>query len=193
MKDFSSSEKDLLRRKFLARRDALSLKERARLSREIISHLTTWPPLIQARRLLLYASFRSEVETYPLITWALERGKEVYLPRTYLKPRKLRLFRLYSLEELRPGAFGIPEPPAENPELSPEELELVVVPGVAFDRRGGRLGYGGGFYDRLFARAEGAKRVGLCFSCQLVERLPLEAHDVLMHALVTEEGLLEIL
>lgn len=192
MKDISCA-KDLLRREFLARRDALSPEERARLSRQITSHLLSWPHFVRARRLLLYASFRSEVETYPLITWALEEGKEVYLPKTYLKPKELRLFRLYSLEELRPGAFGIPEPPEENPEISPEELELVVVPGVAFDRRGGRLGYGGGFYDRLFTQAKEARRVGLCFSCQLAERLPLEAHDVLMHVLVTEEGLLEIL
>ncbi len=186
-----SPSKNELRKIFLARRDALPASTRERLSALITERLLNWPPFKQAQRLLLYASFKSEVDTYPLIKKALALEKEVYLPKTYFRPKRLRLFRLYTLGELRPGAFGIPEPPETNPELSPEKLELIVVPGVAFDRRGGRLGYGGGFYDRLFVEAKKARRVALAFSCQLTETLPLEPHDVLMHALITEKELIE--
>jgi len=187
----SLPEKAKLRKFFLSRRASLGPELRKRLSRQIATHLKAYHPYRRARRLLLYAHFRDEVETAPLILEALKEGKEVFLPRTYIQEKKLRLFRLFAPEELRPGAYGIPEPPEENPEITPEELDLIVTPGVAFDLRGGRLGYGGGYYDRLFERAPDVRRVGLAFSCQVTEKLPLEDHDVRLHALVTEMGLKE--
>ncbi len=190
--DFSH-QKARLRKIFLAQRDRLSLSEREKLSQLIGKYLLAWPPYQRAKRVLFYASFKSEVITYPLIQRALNEGKEVYLPKTYLSPRKLRLFRIFSLEELKPGTYGIPEPSESNSEIDPQALELIIVPGVAFDEKGGRLGYGGGFYDRLFIKAPRAKRVALAFSCQVTEILPLEPHDVRMHALITEKGLKEFL
>ncbi|NPA49330.1 MAG: 5-formyltetrahydrofolate cyclo-ligase [Thermodesulfobacteria bacterium] len=192
MERFSASKKTL-RKIFLARRASLTPEARKELSRRITEHLRSYAPYRKAERLLLYAHFRDEVETDALIEAALQEGKEVYLPRTYVREKRLRLFRLFNTGELLPGAYGIPEPPAQNPEIQAEELDLIVVPGVAFDLRGGRLGYGGGFYDRLFAKAPRVKRIGLAYSCQVAEELPLEEHDVLLHALVTEKGLEEIL
>ncbi len=190
METFSLSKKEL-RKIFLAKRASLTPETRKKYSSRIAKNLQSYPLYRRAKRILLYAHFREEVETDTLITKALQEGKEVYLPRTYPKEKKLRLFRILSPKELQPGTYGILEPPEENPEISPEKLDLIITPGVAFDHQGGRLGYGGGFYDRLFAKAHEVKRIGLAFSCQVTEKLPLEEHDIRLHALVTEKGLEE--
>ncbi|NPB08992.1 MAG: 5-formyltetrahydrofolate cyclo-ligase [Thermodesulfobacteria bacterium] len=186
------TKKEALRRKILSLRKALDSRKRKELSRRIADYLIKSPHYRNAQKILLYASFGSEVETDELLAKALEDGKEVYLPRTLVDEKRLSLHRVFGPDELRPGAYGIPEPPPENPTIDPAELDLIVTPGVAFDPRGGRLGYGGGYYDRLFTQATKAKRVALAFSCQLVDELPLEPHDVRVHAVVTEKGLLEV-
>ncbi len=185
-------DKKSLRRKILSIREALAPQKRKEFSWRITNYLLESPYYQKAQKILLYASFGSEVETGELIAKTLKEGKEVYLPRTLTKEKRLALHRLFDLQELKPGAYGILEPPEENPEIDPQELDLIVTPGVAFDRRGGRLGYGGGYYDRLFAQAPKAQRIGLAFSCQVVEELPLEPHDVRVQALVTEKGLMEV-
>ncbi len=186
-------KKGNLRKEILSLREALGPTKRKELSRRIVKHLLKSRYYQKAKKILLYASFGSEVQTDELLKEALRDGKEVYLPRTLVKEKRLALHRVFDPSELKPGAYGIPEPPASNPEILPQDLDLIVTPGVAFDPRGGRLGYGGGYYDRLFAKAPQVQRVGLAFSCQIVPELPLEPHDVRMHALVTEDGLLEVL
>ena len=180
--------KKSLRQELLKKRKALSnVQERAQ---RISASLCALEDYQQAQKILFYASFGSEVPTFPLLQKALAEGKEVYLPRTLQKERRLVLHRLFRLEELRPGAYGIPEPPPENPTLTPGEIELIVVPGVGFDRKGGRLGYGGGFYDRLFLEAPKARRVALAFSCQLLDTLPQEPHDQRLDIIITEEEII---
>ena len=176
------------RQKLLERRKALGPRKREEYSRQIVQNLLEDPLYQGSKVVLLYVSFGTEVQTLALIKHALEQGKEVYLPRTLLQEKRLSLHRLFELDELEPGAYGILEPPSGNPELAPEALELVVTPGVGFDLRGGRLGYGGGFYDRLFQEAPKAHRLALAFSCQVVEELPLEPHDQRMERLITEKG-----
>ncbi|AEH43932.1 5-formyltetrahydrofolate cyclo-ligase [Thermodesulfatator indicus DSM 15286] len=184
--------KKKLRKNFLTLRDSLSGETRKSLSQKIAYHLQKSIYYEKAQKILFYASFKSEVETYELIQKALTEGKEVYLPKTYISEHKLRLFKIKSLKELKPGAYGIPEPPENNPEIMPHELDLIILPGVAFDLSGGRLGYGGGFYDRLLAKAQDITKIALAFECQLVKTLPLEAHDLRVNAIVTEKGLKEI-
>ncbi len=181
-----------LRKEALLRRKALPPEERREKSKAIIKHLIQSPFFKQAQRILFYASFDHEVETWEGIRVALAQGKEVYLPRTNTKEKSLSLHRLLDLKELAPGAYGILEPPAQNPKIAPEDLDLIVCPGVAFDLRGGRLGYGGGYYDRLLIRAKRAKQIALAFECQIFKALPLEAHDIRMEVIITEKGLKEI-
>lgn len=113
--------------------------------------------------------------------------KEVYLPCTDTKQRTLYFHRVKSLAELKVGAFGILEPSSEAPEISVKDLDLILVPGVAFDSTKGRLGYGGGFYDRVLRETK-ALKVGVAFSFQVVPELPLEPFDVRMDLLLTEQG-----
>ena len=139
-----------------------------------------------AKCVLLYASKGGEVHTDGIIQSALSLGKKVALPVTIKEGHVLELYEIKGMDELSEGAFGILEP-ERNPErrVQPEEVELVVVPGVSFDRRGHRIGYGLGYYDSLLKKVEGCK-VGLAYDMQIVEHVPDEPHDVAVDMIVTQ-------
>lgn len=183
-----------LRRAVLGRRLALPADRVAELSARVRAHLVSHPVWRASRVVLAYASFRQEVDTFPLLAEALARGKELVLPRVDRASRSLDLLRVKDLEtDLRPGYQGILEPdPARCAPTDPHLIDLVLVPGVVFDRRGFRLGYGGGYYDRLLGSLPRAVRVGLAFSLQVVEEIPVLPHDLPVDILVTEDGILEV-
>ncbi len=139
--------------------------------------------------LALYSPVMNEAFTEDILAAALVQGKQVAYPR--VRGAELEFVKIGSREDLVPGAFGIPEPVRGEP-LALAEVDLVVVPGVAFDGTGHRLGYGKGFYDRALHALPGSTLlVGLCFELQLVDQLPTEAHDIRMNLLVTEDRLLD--
>ncbi|MDK2927180.1 MAG: 5-formyltetrahydrofolate cyclo-ligase [Bacillota bacterium] len=177
-----------LRRRVLARRDALAPSERQRLSRAITERLLAWPLFQSARVVLLYAGVRSEVATEELTRSSLALGKAVLMPRCLPATHELILVPIAAWEELEPGFCGLLEPPApaEPPETPPD---LVVVPGVAFDLLGYRIGYGGGYYDRLLARLGRVPSVGLAFEVQVLDRVPHGEHDRPVAFVATEARL----
>ncbi len=182
-------EKAALRRRMRAWRDALGPEELARASAAVARRLFSLRSFRAARTVLFYVSFRSEVDTVPMIRRAIALGKAVCAPQTLdaggcLVPRRVA----DPDRDLVPGFSGIPEPdPARAEEVPPGEIDVVVVPGLAFDRRGYRLGYGRGFYDRfLAALPAGTWRIGLCLEGQVVDALPRDPWDVPMHRVVTE-------
>jgi 5-formyltetrahydrofolate cyclo-ligase len=176
-----------LRRRALAARDALPGAERARLSVAVCARAAALPELDAATILMLYASFRSEVETTALLSWALKAGKTVCAPRI-LAPRLMAAYLIADPEaDLVPGSWGIPEPREGLAEVPPERMDAVVVPGAAFDPAGRRCGYGGGFYDTYLPRTRpGIPWVALAFEAQLMDELPCEPHDLAVDAVVTE-------
>lgn len=182
-------DKKQLRQQMMAARGALPPAEHARRSRIAQEALLAADEWGQAGTVLLYLPIRGEVETALLARTALGQGRRLLLPRVEREARRLWLHQWSGAEEeLAPGAYGIPEPRPELPLVDPAEADLVVVPGVAFDRQGYRLGYGGGYYDRALPGMRRAARVGLCFALQVVETLPAEAHDVRLDGLATDEG-----
>ena len=183
------------RRQALARRDDLSPAERIGRSERITRALTTHPVFAACTTCCLYCSFRSEVATGPLLRACLRAGKTVGAPLTLPAVSRLRMVRITDPDhDLEPGYLGIAEPRRELVEqaaLDHATIDLVILPGAAFDREGQRLGYGGGFYDRFLAReAPRALRVGLGFAVQVVERLPVLPHDMPMDLLFTEDEVL---
>jgi 5-formyltetrahydrofolate cyclo-ligase len=173
----------------LGRRDALGADERARLSELIFGSIATLPSFERARRMLGYSSFRSEPVTGPFLRTVLALGKVLLLPRVNRQARLLELYRVRDLDvELRPGVWGILEPdPAVCAPARLEDVDLVLVPGVAFDARGGRVGYGGGYYDRLLAACpHGPALVAAAFEVQIVETVPMGPTDRPMDRVVTE-------
>jgi 5-formyltetrahydrofolate cyclo-ligase len=185
------SAKTDLRRRALAARDALPGAERARLSVAVCARAAALPEIAAAATIMLFAAFRSEVDTAPLFSWALERGKTVCCPRV-LGPRQMAAYLITDpAADLVPGAWGIPEPREGLVEVPPERMDAVLVPGAAFDAAGRRCGYGGGFYDTYLARTRpGIPWVALAFEAQLVGELPCEPHDLAVGAIVTETRVL---
>ena len=140
---------------------------------------------------MCFASFGSEVDTAPLVRWCLDQGKRVALPRIVGKRHMEAFWVTDPAADLESGSYGIREPRAGLPQASPEAIDLVVVPGSAFDRSGDRMGYGGGFYDTFLPRLQPrTPRVAVAFELQLVDDVPEEDHDLRIDVLVTERGVL---
>jgi len=141
----------------------------------------------------LYSSFRNEVLTDEIFHAAVLSGREVYYPRVVRgEKRRLEFFRVTHLGELSPGSYEIPEPCGGVVKGEPACLDLVVVPGAAFDRRGGRLGYGKGYYDHAL-KGLGCTVVALAYDFQVIDgELPMEEHDVRVSAIVTESGIIRV-
>ncbi|MFA6449076.1 MAG: 5-formyltetrahydrofolate cyclo-ligase [bacterium] len=179
--------------KAAAARDALSTAQIAERSAAIENRLFGFEPFAAARVVLFFVSFRSEVRTDAMIRRARDSGKRVAVPVVRMPEREMFASEILDLDaELAPGAFGIPEPKPEflRP-LSAKELDFVALPGLAFDRRGNRLGYGGGFYDRFAASLRpDAALTALAFSIQLYDEIPASDRDRKVRAIITDEEIL---
>jgi len=134
----------------------------------------------------LYSAKGSEVDTRSIDTRARELGLVVAYPRVVASERVLA-FHAVERDALAPSRFGLHEPSADAPQVDLTEIAVFLVPGLAFDRAGGRLGWGRGHYDATFTAASpNALRVGLAYECQLIDQVAREAHDVALHILITE-------
>lgn len=165
----------------------MGVAARAEASAAICARLASLPELVGARTVLAYAAFGSEVDVDAWIRAALAGGLAVHLP--WVAGDALGVARVSDLDaDLAPGWRGVREPPVgRRHAVQARTLDLVVAPGVAFDRTGGRLGYGGGHFDRLLGRLRpGVPVVGVAFGVQLVDRVPREPHDRPVDVVVTE-------
>lgn len=181
-------EKARLRAEMLARREALT--DRAERDARIQAKVLALPEWEAARTICTYVGVGAEVATIPLIQAAFAAGKRIVVPMV-ARDHQLLLWRIESLDELAPAPFGLLEPIREvrrkHRKIVITVINLFLVPGLAFDAHGGRVGYGKGYYDRLL---KGAKdripKVGLAFAPQLVDRVPVGPDDVLMNKVITD-------
>lgn len=193
-----NDSKRTLRDKLKRTRRLIPREERERVDRAITTQLVDLPVYQRAALVLPYLSFGSEVDTYGLIERAWADGKTVALPRCVEGGRLMEWYRIESFDGLVRSSIGVLEPqrdPAMLQAVGTSVDELVVVPGLTFDLRGYRLGYGGGFYDTFLAGFAGAK-VGLCRTCQLSRGLHAEGvideHDLPVDVVVTEGGVIVV-
>ena len=185
MGDTYEQEKRLIRRRLRANRSRLSPGEVARLSARACTRLLTSPIFARAGHIAAYAAVDNELDPALLVEAALAAGKNVYLPVT-----NRERFEFVGTPDARPGPEG--RPPPGGPRLPPEADDvLFLVPGVAFDARGVRLGRGIGWYDRALGRHPRGVRIGLAYAFQVVPRLPEAPWDVRMHAIVTDADLID--
>ena len=179
--------------KLLARRQAhmamagLSLGQAAEDSQAVCQLIFESDAWKQAAQLLLYIPILGEIDINPLIKKGLEVRKEIALPRFFPENNGYEACAIPNLGELVIGKFGIPEPSLNCQKMDTKQLDLVIVGGVAFDGFGGRLGRGGGFFDRLLADIS-AKKCGVCFDQQVHPDVPVERHDVKMDMIATPSG-----
>ena len=189
-----NDEKARLRKEVLARRDRLTTAQRVLRSADILQKLFELEAVRSATWIHFYVSCGGEVETTGMIAHALSRGKRVTVPKMEPGSKQLILSELKDpVRELTAGPKGIPEP---RPEVfRPVEtgmMDLFVVPAIAFDERGNRLGQGAGYYDRLLAGISGRiPIVGLAFELQIVKEIPVGDHDVKVTWIVTEKQIIK--
>lgn len=187
------ARKRAVRARALALRDGLAAAERAAKSARITETLLTLPECSQAHTVMGYVPVRSEFDTRSLLQRLLDAGIVLALPRI-VGPRVMVAARVTDLgRDLVPGTFGIPAPRDDLEAVPPTLLDCVLVPGSAFDLRGGRSGYGGGYYDNLLALTRpDCHRVAAAFDVQIVDEVPAEPHDLPIHVLVTESRVVDV-
>lgn len=187
-----AEQKHAIRQEALQRRDAIPLPVRRVKDRAIRALLLELEEFSAAGKILFYASFRTEVQTGPIIEEALIQDKKVLMPKVNEQERRLSKHVITSLEDLTDGYQGIPEPNNEHT-MKVEEIDLIIVPGVAFDTEGWRIGYGGGYYDKLLPRVKGTRPiVALAYEEQLFDEIPYEEHDVGVDIIITDRRILRI-
>ena len=185
-------EKILIREKILRKRRELSQLYKSQAESVMLESLLNWEFFKKAKVIHIFISRPEEPDTRPVIEHCWNNGKKVAVP--VVLPNTFNLFHseIKSFESLISGTYGIQEPsPESRIKMTPDMFDLVIVPGVAFDRNGKRLGHGKGYYDR-FLELTGAFRLALAFDCQLLKTLPTELHDVPVNAILSESGIVEI-
>jgi 5-formyltetrahydrofolate cyclo-ligase len=179
-----------IRQSTFARRDALSKEERSEKSAAIMERLFHLANFVEARIVLFFMSYNSEVDTEPMVRKALQLEKIVTIPLTDAKKKEIAPFRIDDLDrDVQPGYRGIREPIAERCKPIPVQyINLAIIPGVAFDTRGGRIGHGIGVYDRFIPQLDiTTRKVALAFECQMVPQIPMEPHDRYIDIIITEK------
>ena len=179
--------------KRLARQEArlakrpLSLGQAAEASQAVCRLILESAAWQEAGQAMLYVPLPDELDVSPLVSNGLELAKKIALPRFSAPKSAYEACVITSLSDLVPGKFGILEPPGDSPIMDTMQLDLAIVGGVAFDRLGGRLGRGGGFFDRLLAGIPAGK-CGVCFEEQVRPDVPVARHDVKMDMIATPSG-----
>lgn len=171
----------------------MSREEITEKSARIAACLYSLDLYTQSGAVMFFISFGSEVQTRPMVEETISRGKLALAPKALPESRELLVSRLLDWDrDLLPGAYNIPEPREESfRQCDPGVIDLLIVPGVAFDRKGNRLGYGGGYYDRFFERLRpGTPLVALAFNLQVIPVVPVEKWDRPVDLILTETGII---
>ncbi|MDJ0624293.1 MAG: 5-formyltetrahydrofolate cyclo-ligase [Desulfocapsaceae bacterium] len=190
------SEGKELRKKILALRDSLSDGELTEKSSKISEKILGFKEIEMARNIFIYVNFRSEVITLSLISELMKLNKRISVPKTNSQENRIDAIHIEDLSaDLVPGYADIPEPRSDlltENITEPQNIDIVILPGSVFDERGGRFGYGGGYYDRFVEKIPFAVRIGLAFDIQVVKEAPLQPHDELLDYIVTENRIIEV-
>lgn len=180
-------DKASLRKELLAIRDRIPPAVKKIKDREIEERLFLLPEFQTAKTIFFFASFRSEIDTIGMIKRSLEAGITVVLPR--VEGRDLVLYQIKGLHELVPGCWDIPEPSVltDDRKINVNAVDAIIIPGAAFDEAGNRIGYGGGFYDRLLAQLhKPVPIIAPTYEEQVIESVPMDAHDKKVNIIVTD-------
>lgn len=187
-----SFNKKILRKEILYKRDNIENKGKINKDRIIANKLYESEYYKEVSKIFIYVSFGAEINTKIIINKALNDGKKIYIPRSDYKTKLMEAVQIKSLNELIEDSYGILSPNLENEPIDPNELDLIIIPGVAFDKNGGRIGYGAGFYDRYLKRItkDNHKRipkVALAYDLQIVEKVPMYKEDMPIDYILSEK------
>ena len=185
----SESAKAKLRERIREARDRIPEPERTAAAARVEETVLRLPEVSSAATVAMFDAFGAEIPTARMVSRLLDEGKRVFLP--FLDEGGMEMAEVGPDEALLPTAYG-PREPASRAAVDPTEIDVIVVPAIAFDRRGHRLGYGGGHYDRYLRRVRpDATRIGIAFEVQVVDQVPASDADERVHLIVTETGALD--
>jgi 5-formyltetrahydrofolate cyclo-ligase len=180
-------QKNRVRQVMRCNREAMTPEGRRDRSQKICSRILSL--IHNGETVMVYSAKELEVNTLPLIHSLLDRGQPVVVPIIVKADVSLRLSYLRDLSVLVPSTFNVPEPIGNEIPARPEDVDTIILPMLGFDRKGGRLGYGAGYYDRFLARNPRIRKIGIAFACQEVESIPVDENDIHMNCIITEEGI----
>jgi 5-formyltetrahydrofolate cyclo-ligase len=180
--------KNKIRKDIIEKRDSVDLKKKRSFDQIIIKKLKETAEYIKSKNIFIYVGFGSEIDTAKYIEEFLKEGKKVFVPRTNIAIKTMEAVEITSLKELERNKFGILEPNKDMEAIDKKELELIIMPGVAFDIKRGRVGYGGGYYDKYMEDIDvSIPKIVLAYELQIIDRVPREEHDILPDSIITEK------
>lgn len=180
-----------IRSTILKKRNSMNFSKVLEKSKRIKEQVFHMHEFKDAKTILFYISYDNEVYTHEMIKESLKIKKQVVVPKIDMDNHMILCSSLTQWDDLLIGAYNILEPRQEClNEVPPETIDLIVIPGIAFDEHGNRIGHGTGYYDRLLKKKNNAHRLGLAFEVQIVENIPTESHDVKVEKIVTEERII---
>jgi 5-formyltetrahydrofolate cyclo-ligase len=183
MRELKNNIRQILRH----RKDSMTPEDRLEKSTRICHHLLEL--IRDGENVMVYTSKEKEVNTAHLITALLERGNGVIVPIIVKEDVSLRLSYLEDPSSLVPSTFGVPEPIGSEIPARGDDVDTIILPMLGFDRNGRRIGYGAGYYDRFLAKNQKLRKIGIAFSCQEYENLPVDENDIPVDYIITEEGI----
>ncbi len=188
----NKEDKRKLRNEILSIRDALVKSEKESMDNNIFNKLVNSELYKNAKSIFIYINFSNEINTINIIEKALNDGKEVFIPKIYKGDKSMKAIKLNSFNELKKNSMGILEPYDDSNFIEKTNIDLIIVPGVVFDNKGNRIGYGGGYYDRYLEDIKYKNnKVALAYDLQIVESIDAEAHDVKIDYIVTNTKIID--
>jgi 5-formyltetrahydrofolate cyclo-ligase len=184
MREQKESVRKILRQK----KEAMLPEERLSKSQRICRHLMN--VISDGETVMVFTSKEKEVNTRPLIMALFGQGNPVVVPIIVKEDYSLRLSYLRDFSALVPSTFGVPEPIGSEIPAAADDIDTIILPMLGFDRKGGRIGYGAGYYDRFLSKNPGLRKIGIAFACQEVDNLPVDENDIRMDAIITEDGMM---
>ncbi|WP_446899578.1 5-formyltetrahydrofolate cyclo-ligase [Clostridium sp. LBM24168] len=179
-------DKNVIRNNMILLRKSLNIAERIKLDNIIFEKIINSFDYKNASCIFIFVSYKSEIDTHNIIKEALADGKIVCVPKVISKDKGMIAGYIKKFSDLVHGKFNILEPPDDKSEVCRSRIDLAYIPGVAFDNCGGRLGYGGGYYDRfLKGLRTDCKKIGICYKFQIVDKVPMEEHDIYIDKIIS--------
>ncbi len=182
----NKEEKKVLRNKILEIRDSLNNNEKELMDNKIFNELINTDLYKRSINIFIYISFSNEINTRNIIEKAFKDKKNVFIPKVYKDEKSMKAIKLNSIDELKKNSMGILEPIDDSNYIEKENIDLIVVPGVVFDKECNRIGYGGGYYDRYLKDIKSKEnKIALAYDLQIVDKIESEVHDIKVDYIIT--------
>jgi 5-formyltetrahydrofolate cyclo-ligase len=187
------NNKVYIRKSVIEKRDSITIDIKKEWDERILKKLIDNKSYEDSLVLFTFVSFGSEVDTHKIISYALNDGKIVYVPKIKSKDKGIEIFRINTLSDLKPGYFNILEPLENCPVGNIKDIDLILMPGIAFDRNGGRIGYGAGFYDRFLTNINSdVPKLALAYQFQVLDEVPITEFDVKIDGIISNKELITV-